>query len=248
MDLSNITIENSYIQEILAIAGYPLLTLADSDFELTEDQIKSLVVLPTLREYYRWFPIPTNDEYSIAGSFSIDFPTSTTFQVMDARLNTVGNYTTNLNGNAFINARNYRKSSTYGPNMWGTGNSYNMENAYILRSATNQTYVDKYKAFKVSVNLTTRKLEGYSNTSGKMSVVWGSFSNDFGDIPFTRLEHVIKLSQSKLLEILLQIRANTNNDLPNAWNIDFYEDKRSALREEVLNKWMKETKVVITKS
>jgi len=247
MDLSNITIADSYIEEILSIAGYPILTLDDSDFELTEAQIKSLVVLPTLREFYRWFPIPTIDEYSISGSFSIDFPTSDTFQVIDARLNTVGNFTTNLNGNAFINARNYKKTCGWGPNLYNTGNSYGMENAYILGSATRQSFVDRSKAFKVTPNLTTRKLEGYTNTSGKMSVTWGAFNNDFGVIPFNRLEHVIKLSQSKLLEVLIQIRANTNNDLPNAWNVDFYEDKRESLREEVINKWQKESKIVVIK-
>ena len=245
--LNTVTISDTYIDEIMSIAGHPLLTLDDGDFELTEDQVKTFVVVPSIREYYRWFPIKNIQEYTISASFEIAFPNSDTFDIVHANYNSAGDLSTPLNGNAVINARYWTKDALYGPNMYCTGNSYGMENAQVLRNSLNQSYIDKYKAFRIYTDLSERKLKGYTNSPGKLSVIWAEYSSDFDDIPFNRLNDMIQLCQAKLLEQLAMIRGQANADIPNEFNVSLFEDKAADLREEVMNKWRKISKIAIQK-
>jgi hypothetical protein len=243
--LSSIIIDDVYMDEIMSIVGYPLLTFEDSDFELTKEQVITLVVTPSLREYYRWFPIKDIREYSVSGTFEIDFPDESTFGVTYANVNTVGQYTTSYKGNALINSRYWRKSSTYGPNLYNTGNDYNMINANILESALNQSMIDKGKAFRTFTDVQARKLKGYSTVTGKMSVIWANYDNDFSKIPFNFINDVVRLSQSKLLEQLLMIRAQANNSIPEDFNDSLFEDKSDELKTEVMERWKKFSKIAI---
>ena len=131
--MTTINIDDLYINEILSIAGYPLLTLEDDDFEFSKEDIKTLVVIPVLRDYYRWFPIELQQEYSVGTSFSLDFPTPEVFNVVDVRLN--NNITTGggATGNPFVNATNFRQTYSTGYGRYGTPYDYGMINASYLK-------------------------------------------------------------------------------------------------------------------
>lgn len=243
--MNNVFIDSDYINEIISILGYPLLNLDDDDFELDEDDIKSLVVVPTLREFYRWFPIPTYNEYTIAGSFSIDFPTDDIFNVIDARLN--ANAISGVqSSNPFVNSFNYSNNySVQGYNKFGTPYSYGYENANILEKSLQYTKMNVDKAFKCKVNLFSRKLEGYTNRSGILSITWAGYSWDFSSIPFERINEVIMLCQVNLLDKIISIRKQQNSDLPTDFDSSYFEKIRDEYKVEVLDKWRKLSKVVV---
>lgn len=248
MKLENLIIDDQYFSEILSIAGYPLITNDDgeNDFELSNEQIKSLVIIPCLREYYKYFPLQDIREYSVSGNYSFDFPTPYTFGVVSANLNTVGQFTTVTASNAFIRSRYYSKTSEYGPGMYGTRNSYGIENATILKDVLNQSYVTKFKALRMYPNVQGRKLTGYSNTMGKISVVWANWSEDFNDIPFEKINDVIKFCQSKLLRQLVLIRGQISSELPNEYSISLFQEMSDKLEEEVMKKWQSYSKAVVS--
>jgi hypothetical protein len=245
--VENIIIDDKYINEIISIAGYPVLSLDDEDFELTEDQIKSLVIIPTLREYYRFFPIPVESNYSVSGTFSIDFPSVETFNVIDARINTIGNYPASRTNNVFANSLRYSRDYGMSGGLYGTKNDYGITQALYMERAERASQVQYNKAFKVRPNLGTRKLEGYYNGGGgcKLNVVWATWSEVFNDIPFTRLNEVLDLCKSKFLEILFLIRGQQTTGLPDEFNYSLLQDKSDELKDAVYESWRMHTKVVL---
>jgi len=241
----SVTISDDYINEIISILGYPLLNFEDDDFELDKDDIKTLVITPTLREFYKWFPLPVYEEQYISGSFSIDFPSDAVYNVIDARLN--ANAISGIqNANPFVNSFNYTNNySIQGYNKFGTPYSYGYENSNIIEKSLQYTKMNVDRSFKCKANLFTRKLEGYTNRQGVLSITWASFSWDFSNIPFDRINEVIMLCQVNLLDKIISIRKQQNSDLPTDFDISYFEKIRDDYKIEVLDKWKKLSKVVI---
>lgn len=244
--LTSVIISDAYINEILSIAGYPIINLDDGDFELTKDELKSLCLLPALRDYYNWFPIKNRQEYSTSGTFEIDFPNNNTFNIINARLNTVGQYGSVRTGNPFVDSYNFRRSSSSSySNAYGTGNDYGLGSANILRSSVNQSYVNKYKSFSVFVDEQNKKLKGYANAQGMLVVTWAEYSSDFDDIPFRRINEVIELCQAYFLEKLVMIRGQENTQIPETFNVDLFADKADELKDKIFTSWKNSTKSVV---
>lgn len=257
---TNISISNQYFQEILSAAGYPLTTLSDlGEFALNgadsstnqessiRKNILDLVVWPSMREYYKWFPIEYIVEYSAEDSFEVDFPDPDVFCVVDVRLNTAG-FGVRDSVNPFVNNSVYRavnSTSSYGGGMYGTPYDYDMRQARIYDRAERQSIIDTNKAFRANIDPQNRKVKGFSNMMGKLVITWGKLSENFDKIPYNRLDEVIKLCKSNLLDHIGRVRGMQQSNLPNSFNYQLLLDTAKEWRKDVVDKWQKMSKIVI---
>jgi hypothetical protein len=243
----DITISDEMYNEIFAVAGYPIITA--SDLEISADNIKSLLIWPAMREYFKFFPIQTEAQQTISTSpFEVDFPNTTTFGVLDARLSTARYTGLGVTNNPFINAQNIAISGGRRTGKYGTRYSYDFHLVRIIEDMERQSIIDTRKAFRVKVDLNNRKLKGYTNVTGKLIIVWADYSTDFSKIPFSKIDEVQKLAKANILDYLGSIRGQQNTDVPNQFNYSMFLDKAEDLREEVLDKWKRQTKVVLIRN
>ena len=240
---TDLVISDADYNRILTAIGYPLI--AATDLNLTDDQIKTLFILPVLTDtYYVLFPIIANTQVTITSSFSIAFPDDYTFGVVDARVNTRPYSGSAKVANPIINdliitigGRSQKK--------WGTPYDYGFSQVKIMERMERDAIVEDEKAIKIHVDIANRVLEGYSNTYGELSITWAKYSNDFNDIKFQLKADAIKLAQARLLEYLGMLREQAVNDLPTELDGSEFLSKSESYREEVLEKWHKHTKVVM---
>ncbi len=249
-----VNISQDNLQEILSVVGYPLASLKDLEFgdEKATDQeklnnIKQLIIWPSLREYFKWFPLLNIVEYMAEDSIILDFPTPETFTVVDARLNTAG-FGVKDSVNPFVNNSVYRAvntTSSYGGGMYGTKYDYDMRISRLYDRMERQSLISTNKAFRLDIDFENRKVVGFSNIMGKLVVSWGCYSEDFNEVPFKRVSEVIKLSQAYLLRYLGNLRGQQISNLPNTFNFSMFLEKADDLEKKVLNKWEKYPKIVV---
>lgn len=256
----NVIISDEYFNEILSSIGYPLADLTDlGEFapqngqpvsaQIVKSNIIDLVIFPAMRSYYKWFPIPYIQEFSVGEGFTIDFPDPEVFTVLDVRLNTAG-FGARDTVNPFVNNSIYRavnSTSSYGGAMWGTKYDYGMKQARIYDRMERASFIDMNKAVRFDVDDQNRTLKGYSNITGKIVITWGKMSENFGKIPYNRIDEVVQLSKANLLDHIGTVRGMQNSTLPNSFNYQLLLDKAKTLRTEVIDKWKNFTKVVIQK-
>jgi len=243
----SITIDSDTFNEIMLVTGYPIITT--SDLNLTEEQIKQLLIWPAMRIYFNFFPKRIENQYTVGTStFSIDFPRATTFGVLDARLSTARFSGLGVTNNPFINAQNIAVSGGRRIGKYGTENNYDFNLVRILERSERQSIIDSRKAFKVRVNETDRTLSGYSNITGKLAVIWADYSEDWDDIVFSKIEDVKKLAQANILEYFGTLRGQQNSDVPNSFNYDLFLDKARDLKDEVMEKFKAYSKVILLRT
>jgi hypothetical protein len=241
MDINNIIIDQKYIDEIMSIIGYPIITL--ESIEYSSDNLEKLVLIPAIRQYYKWFPKTAKTSIFVSGSFEVDFPTSDTFDVVDIRFNSSSFQSDQRPvGNALIDSRNYYRSNY---RRYGTKPDYNLRDGVIAETTTNQSMISFWQTVKHNVNYNDHKVEGYVNTPGHINITWAKFSENFADIPLRRLDEVLELCQAYLLEKLTMIRGQMISGLPTDFNYTLFEDKATEMRGRVLDNWKSQTKVSI---
>jgi len=238
--MTDISISDANFAEIMLAVGVPILD--GSDFELTESEIKILCILPTIREFWTWFPLKEEADYSIGTSFDIEFPDTETFGAIDIRLNTAAYGATGVTRNPFVDEVNYRPGYR---GLYGTGYDYNTFQSDVYAKLERQAIINKNKAFRVQINESERKVTGYSNAVGILTVIWAKYSNSFEDIPYNRIQEVIWLAQSKLLRVLGMIRGQLDADTGADFNYDMFIKRADDLEEKVMTKWKAFTKPVI---
>jgi hypothetical protein len=242
---ASITIDEKYINEILSVAGYPVVTLEDFEIKEKSDLI-DLVIRPALREYYSFFPIILPLTYDISSSdFNIDFPTNETFDVIDARVNTLGSTYARPVGNPLVDARYWWPSR----NSYGSGRyDYNTFNAYFKEKNALQSVIDTTKAIRIDVDQVNRKAYGYCNTFGKLNITWATYSNDFNAIPMIRMKEVLDLCKGYFLEKLVMIRGQQAGGLPVNFNYQLLLEKSKDLIDKTTKAWENYPKICILKS
>ena len=239
-----ITIEDQVFKQIMSKLGYPLTSIAD--FPINESDLKDLYIWQAMREYWKWFPIPYEQEFTIGNRFEIDFPDTETFNVLDVRLNTnvpQTGMTGLVSSDPFINVQSIQRIGTSG--RYGTPYNYQDTTTYFYRRAELQAIKNSQNAFRPKVDITNRKLIGYSNLTGRITITWAKYSYDFGDIPFQRIDEVVKLAQAYIAEGFGNVINLQSTDLPNNLDGDFLSTMANDYKEEVLTKWKGMTKVAI---
>lgn len=241
-----ITIPNDVLTEILVVVGIPVIDI--TDLEMSSDDIKKLLVFPAMRSYFFWFPIRTQEQIIINEStFSFDFPNATTFGVVDARLSTARYRGMGITGSPFVNANNIAISSRYN-GKYGTQNNYNMNLVNTYEKMERASIISTNKAFRVQVDEQKRKLTGFTNVTGELSITWADYSENWSDIPYFKFDDVKKLAQVNILRAFGMLRGQQNSDVPNAFNYGLFNDKADDLEKEVMERWHKMSKPVILRS
>lgn len=239
-----IEISEQNLNEIMTELGFPILEL-DEDFPYTTEQIKSLAIWPAMKEYYRWFPKTIIKEYPVTGNFSIDFPSEDTYYIVDASLNANGIASGGITSDPFANAMNIQQSSSRTSGMYGTRYDYSISTAFHSKRAEINAMGNSQNAFRIDVHEEERKVSGYSNIGGRLTIVWACIGYNYNNISFRRIDEVKKLASANLLRMLgglIEMQASdTINELDGANLIDRAED----LEKEVLEKWQNTTKPVV---
>ncbi len=239
--MADITISNEKLEEILIEVGVPILEI--SDLPYTETQIRTSFIYPAMREYFKFFPIEDQIEYSIGTSFEIPFPDTDTFNVSDVRLITniaSGGQTADPFVNS-LNVLSVGKSS----GRYGTQYDYNLSKTYGMERASMSANINSQMAFKYKVDKVNRVIKGFSNVAGKIAVTWAKMSLDYDDIPFSAEMEVQQLASSNLLRGwggLISMQSSTSeSDL----DPGYFMDRSQELRDEVYKKWTGFTKAVV---
>lgn len=239
----SLTISDADYDRIITVIGYPITSV--SDLGLTDDQVKSLLILPVLTDVFSvYFPVSEDNQYTISSSFSIDFPSAETFGVTDARLNTYPYSGAVKVANPLINQLNIKSGGT-GRRMWGTENDYGYSVVGSMERAERASMAQSYKGFHVKVNQTDRVLEGYTNIYGALSVTWASYTEDFNDVPHRFHMDMIRRAQAEVLRYCGRLRSQGVSDLPETLQGRELEDEADKIIEEVEGKWQKYSKVAI---
>lgn len=244
--MAELTIPDNIYHRILTIIGYPIIE--ENDLGMTEDQIKDLLILPPMKSvYFAYFPKISRKSYTVSSTFSVDFPDEYTFSIKDARINTRPYHGGGKVANPLINELNIRirQSGSMGMNMWGTENDYGYSQVKVYESMERQAYIESDRATRIYVNYDERKLEGYTNTYGDLSVDWAQYSNDWTHVRFQHEEELIKLAQAYIAEYFGNLWGMDNANVPNELDGGDLLSKGEDLRQEVMEKWAARAKPVI---
>lgn len=245
---ATLIISDSDYQEISTCLGWPIVKV--EDWGLTEDQLKDIFILKTLKDvYFKWFPIVNEQEYSITSNFEIDFPDLNTFGVIDARLIWKrAQFDAGSRENPFVYGQSINiKTSVAGrsANMWDSGNDYGYTQVYEMEKMYNQSVISTEKAVKKRVDYTNRQLVGFTNTAGNLVVQWAKYSEDFNDVPQKFLSEVRDLAKSRILMYFGRLLNKGTGNLPTELTGDDLIDEAEALQDEIMAKWKGYSKVVL---
>jgi len=239
----SLLINNADYNRIMTIVGYP--TISATDLELTDDQIKALYILPVLKDmYFVQFPLLEYYQASVTSNFSIAFPDSYTYGVLDTRINTRPFDGSARTANPILNDLIITEGGR-SQRMWGTPYDYGYSQVKIMERIERDATIQSEKATKIRVNHDTRVVEGYTNTYGALSITWAKYSRNFNDVKFNLKNDVIKLAQAQILEYLGMLRNQATNDLPTELDGSEFLQKAETYRDEVMEKWRNHTKVII---
>lgn len=240
---TNVIISDELFEEILSEIGFPIFGF--EEFPYDEDQVKNLFIWPAMRDYFRYFPLVNQQEASVSENFEIDFPRTTTFSVVDGRLNTNTVQSASLVADPFVNAASlYNTGYGYG-GRYGTRYSYQQETAYHTSRSEYQANKTSQGAFRFYVDFNERKIIGYSNIHGYMLISWADWSYDFGTIPFDKQSDVMELCRSKIFRGWGNQLSLQSTDLTNELNPDFMLDRAEDLEEKVFTRWNDYSKPIL---
>ena len=238
-------ISDYWLSQVKKVIGYPN---ADDTILLTDIQIKSYCIYPAIREYFTKFPIQVTEEHSISTSTDneIEFPDTSTFGVLDARL--VGKMTVSGSGTSFwdlvyYNAMNLNvsKSGYYG--IKGFNPNFKKQMTAMQKQAiatqANEATID------IRVDEVNRVVKLHTNINGKANVTWAKFSLDFDDVKYVYKNDVIKLSQASLKEHLADTTGMITKNLEVDIDSDRLKSEALEMRREVAEKWAEIPNIVI---
>jgi hypothetical protein len=245
-----IIIPESTISEIATEIGYPVIPIEKTEIQ-TKDQLKNLIIWPSMREFFTWFPKINEQEYQVTSNFDISFPNPETFTVANVRMNTAGFIARDAT-NPFVNNSIYRSVTSYtgwGGGQYGTVNDYEARISRFYDRLERASVINYNAAIKYDCDDLNRKITGFTNVTGRMIVRWCEYSEDWNRIPFQRQEEVIKYAKSRLLRYVGQIRGQQNTGIAQtAFNFQLQLDRAKELEEQSITKWKKFTKVVLLRS
>jgi len=245
--MPTITISSENLNEIMTEVGFPILAF-DDDFPYTEEQVKQSAIWPAMKDYFRYWPKNNPQEYSVSGNFSFDFPTIETFNIVDARLNTNTPNAGQHTNDPLINMMNITNLGSTSSGMYGTRYNYDMTTAYYSRRAELNAMKNSQSAFRIYVNHNDRKVEGYANNSGRITIIWAEYGFDYDSIPFTMIDDVKKLAQSYLMRMMGNFFSMQSSDTINEIDGGFLIDRSDEIREQIIDRWNNITRPVLIRN
>lgn len=247
--IDNILVSDQFINEIKKVIGYPVVNEEFSTI-VSDDDIKSLIIGPTLETFYTYFPIKQSLEISVSGGellSEIECPQTTLglvrAQFVSQSSTIQGNLmqTGSFYGNPFFSASQVlsQGSSAFsaGSGRFGTSFKYSFETSTYQRKFYTESIEGSNKAYRIHYNENNNTLEVKSSIAGIFYIELALWSNDTDLIPMRRRQNVIKYAQGLLLQHFAGILKMTEADLPSSLDADFLNEKGNTLLEEVLTYW-----------
>jgi len=244
MVYNTIAYQEQTLNEILSAIGYPTLTKDDIYAETPLESIESLIMLPALREFHKWFPQVLKEEYSVSSTFDIAFPNINVFNVNDVRLNT-SEVAGAPSASPFVNMVNYSQSSTSSTRRYGTNNDYGFREVQIYSEQERRAVIDRYKGLNIDVDTVNRKVTGYSTMTGRLMISWAMWNPTIENVPFNRLQEVIDLCKANLLEHVGTLRGMLDSNTSSSFNYELLLTKAEGLKTEILTKWKAYSKITV---
>lgn len=242
--MATIVLPQDIQERIFAPIGYPVIS--EDDLEVSFDFLNSIAIYPAVREYFKYFPLVDQQFYTVSGNFSIDFPTTFTFGVVDARLHPGYDYKGINPENPFlaervINTRPYAQST----GMYGTPYDYGMSEVIPIAHALKNAKRKFSKRYRIFPNEQTRVVEGFVNATSQLEVDWASYSENWSDIKYVYQEDVIALSSAYILQYFGRLRSQEETDLPVQFDATEFIDTANTIIEDVMERWRAATKTVV---
>ena len=243
MATPDVIIDEDLLNEILKEFAYPVLDAEDLPY--TEEQIRKLFIWPAMREYFRYYPLLSESSERVNGTFSINFPDTSVFNIINANLNTNTATTGSIAGSdPLVNASNIL-SIGQGNSRYGTPFNYGVNQAFHSRRSEYNAMKLSQAATRIKVDPQTRKVYGYANVGGYINITWASWDSDFGYIPFEKIEDVIKLCVSNIYQGWGNMLSLQSSELSNELNADFMLERAETLKTEVVERWNAITKPIL---
>ena len=237
-----IKIDRIVYESIITCIGYPLME--PSDMGISDEDVKRLYIREAMEEFWTRFPIQVSEEFSATGPFEIPYPDDNTFGVTSCQVNH-NIYDGVRTASPFYNAMSVT-NRTMDYRAFGTPYDYGMRNVLPMRNAEIASQAQFLKSVKVYSE--DRKIKGYSNLSGRLTVVWAKKSYNWNDIPFNFQNDVEKMAQAKMLRGIGMLKKQfASNGIPVEIDADAFLDRAEELEEFVWERWNGIPKIAIVR-
>lgn len=246
---SLVIIDPQELEQILLPLGVPFISI--NELEFTPDQILNDMILPALKEFYKWFPIIEMGLYPLQNyKFEIDVP-EWAQSCVKAYINPIGPPGGSNVGNPFtywyeqlMAAPSIGGGISPGMNSTRRPGYVNTMNygTYILERAVRQGIINYATRTRIKTYIQQGKLRGYSTKLGMLEVQWGCFSNQWADVPFTRLSEVRKLCQAYVLRAFGMLRKQARSDIAGGLDYQNFLETADKYETEVITLWQEVAK------
>ena len=252
---SLVIIDPTDLEQILLPLGVPFINI--SELEFTEDQILNNMILPAMKQFYKWFPIIEMGIYPLQNyRFEIDVPAWAQTCVR-AYINPYGPVSGNNVGSPFAYwAEQVVSMPTMGGGASPGFNSHRRPGysntlntgTYILERAVRQGVINYATRTRIKTYIQQGKLKGHTNKFGMLEVEWGCFSNQWSDIPFNRLDEVRELCQAYVLRAFGMLRMQSRADIAGGLDYQQFLTRADTLEQKIVTLWQESSKASIVRS
>jgi len=236
-----LAISDQSYNEILMELGYPFVK--EEELEFPKETIINMMIWPALQQYYMYFPLQVQQQISTSGSFELPFPDEETFGITDARINNTFIGSGALTTNPFLNSLLVNRQAS--SSRYGSPYGYNLEQAKTYERYERQSILEDIRSFKIHVDENNRKVTGYTNVAGRLSITWAKYDYNFEAIPFKWKRDVLKLSKSYVLRAFGNLRAQLKQEDPDGFDYQNFLDRADNYNLEVMDRWEGISKVVV---
>jgi len=245
-DETPLIIPDSAVKRIMAELGAPILDVKE-DLLLDDSTIKDLFITPALQMYFTYWPLKLKEEYQINGQTDIPFPNDQVFGVSETRV-ALMQQNSQYGTNPFVNEVIRRQVSSF--NSYGrtpSGRDPYMSPGVLIKEQTEQlSYITLRKAGNFNLDLTNRRLKGFSNVMGNLIIDWAMWSKNWADIRFEHIEDVIKVCKMYALEFVGGIRQQSDPNTGVSADGSSFLDKADKIKEEIVEgRWRGRVPVVV---
>jgi len=248
--ITNIFISDNSLNQIKKGFGYPLLK-SESEFLISEEDLKTYVIAPAMEEWFRYFPILQDEAFSISGgsTLSVDMPENF-FGIVDVKF--IQQTSSNAGGvslNPFITQSNIVRSGSSvggGRGMYGTPFDYGYSSIQYDRRYVYSMQINKNKVWRYTPNYQENTVELYSSVTGNMDILWGLYSNDFDNMaPPHKRQELINYCRAVFKYDIGNIIGLQDSELPSTIDFDTLRTQGEDEIERLRNKWAEETQFAL---
>ena len=251
---SLVTISDDDLNMILIDLGVPFINLEELEF--TRDEITNYMILPAMREFFKFYPIITVGYYPLAdNNFQIAIP-NWAFTAGRAYINP-GYPLSNVQGNPLARYFDEVLMSISPRGAFSTPNLNSSRRqgfvdtqsyaTYILERAARQGIINYGTRTRIRIFIQQGYLKGYSTKRGILEVEWNSMSNDWGNIPFNRQTEVRDLAKAYVLRAFGMLRSQAKSDVPGTLDYTSFIERSKELEEFIITTWRESTKATLVR-